>query len=90
MRNHCGLKELRRLRKEQAATGASTSSEGGHRSNRHDRQAKDDQVSSAATTDVHSDTETESDTGTGTDTKADSTGAMTSDRQQEAEPPSPS
>ncbi len=30
-------KELRQLRKEQAAAGASTSTEGGHRSSRHDR-----------------------------------------------------
>lgn len=30
-------KELRQLRKEQAAAGASTSPEGGHRSSRHDR-----------------------------------------------------
>ena len=34
-------KELRQLRKEQAATGASTNPEGGHRSSRSDRAAKE-------------------------------------------------
>lgn len=34
-------KELRQLRKEQAATGANTSGEGGHRASRHDRPQKE-------------------------------------------------
>ena len=67
-------KELRDLRKEQAATGASTSTEGGHRSSRSDRHQK------ASNTDTSTDTSTD----------PDSSKAARPDQHQDSEPPSSS
>ena len=71
-------KELRDLRKEQAATGASTSTEGGHRSSRSDRHQK------------ASNTETSTETSTDTSTDTDSSKAARPDQHQDSEPPSSS
>lgn len=71
-------KELRDLRKEQAATGASTSTEGGHRSSRSDRHQK------------ASNTDTSTDTSTDTDPDRDSSKAALPDQHQDSEPPSSS
>ena len=73
-------KELRQLRKEQAAAGASTSTEAGHRSTRSDRHQQD--------------TSTDTSNDSNTDTSNDSSAAVQSERQSErhsdSEPPSPS
>ena len=80
-------KELRQLRKEQAAAGTSPSAEGGHRSNRHDRHDRHD----GHPNDSHSSTSTDtsSDTGTDAETTADRGNTVQSDRHQESEPPTP-
>jgi len=58
-------KELRQLRKDQAASGASTSTEGGHRSSRHDRHQKDSQTTASTehSTDAGTDVSRDPDTG---------------------------
>jgi len=52
-------KELRQLRKEQAAAGASTSADGGHRSSRHDRHQKDGDTNADSSADSSKDGQTE-------------------------------
>jgi membrane protein implicated in regulation of membrane protease activity len=83
-------KELRQLRKEQAAAGTGPSTEGGHRSSRRDRHLGDTRTST--TTEDSSDTGTS--TGIGSNNEAEaSPGSGTGvppDRHQESEPPSAS
>jgi membrane protein implicated in regulation of membrane protease activity len=92
-------KELRQLRKDQAASGASTTAEGGHRASRRDRHQRDNQGASAERstdvgTEASSDSGTgvshDSDTGKSSDSGANAEGskAAQSDRHQESEPPS--
>jgi len=85
-------KELRQLRKEQAAAGTSPSAEGGHRSSRSDRHQKDRHTgtSSDTSSDPSSDPSTGPGAVAGTDaeTTADNSKAERSDRRQESEPPS--
>jgi membrane protein implicated in regulation of membrane protease activity len=87
-------KELRQLRKDQAASGASTSTEGGHRSSRHDRHQKDSQTTASTehSTDAGTDVSRDPDTGTSSDAggNAESSKAQQPDRHQESEPPSAS
>ncbi|MEP7035708.1 MAG: hypothetical protein ABI934_08970 [Actinomycetota bacterium] len=95
-------KELRRLRKEQTATGTGATSEGGHRSSRRDHHEKDDSAGSAATTNVNNDSDVTNDTNVGnvgnvgndaaaksdTNNSADNSDDLNSDRHQDSEPPS--
>ena len=73
-------KELRQLRKEQAAAGAGTSADGGHRSSRHDRHQKDGDT----------DTNTDSNTDTNADSSTDSSKDGQTERHADSEPPSSS
>jgi ABC-type transport system involved in cytochrome bd biosynthesis fused ATPase/permease subunit len=81
-------KELRQLRKEQAAAGTGPSAEGGHRSSRRDRHQADSQTST--TTEDSSDTGTSTDIGSNTEAEASpgSGTSLPSDRHQGSEPPS--
>jgi len=81
-------KELRQLRKEQAAAGTGSSAEGGHRSNRRDRHQTDSQTSTS--TDNSNDTGTSTDMGSKAEAEASPDGgtSVQSDRQQGSEPPS--
>mgnify|MGYP001791526843 FL=1 len=82
-------KELRQLRKEQAAAGTGPSAEGGHRSSRRDRHQTDGQTSTSTSTDNNSDTGSNTDTGSDTEAEASpESGTSPSDRHEGSEPPS--
>ena len=86
-------KELRQLRKEQAAAGTSSSGEGGHRSTRHDRHQKDvnteanTEASTEASADSGSSPSADSSSLSGAGANMDKDKAVGSDRHQESEPP---
>jgi hypothetical protein len=82
-------KELRQLRKEQAAAGTSPSGEGGHRSSRHDRHQKDVNTEDSTETSADSSSSTSADSSSlsGTGPNIDKDKAVGSDRHQESEPP---
>ncbi len=84
-------KELRQLRKEQAAAGTGPSAEGGHRSSRRDRHQTDGQTSTSTSTSTDNNSDTGSNTDTGSDTEAEASpesGTSPSDRHEGSEPPS--
>ena len=87
-------KELRQLRKEQAAAGTGPSAEGGHRSTRRDRHQTDSQTNTDNNSDTdtgnNADTDNNSDIGssTGAEASPDSGTSVQADRHQGSEPPS--